>query len=187
VARATLPVFTYIVVTAPLDGAHAEVIRAPCAVHDTRFATGYYRLLPDGRLLWGGRIGVREHLRDVAALMRRDLTQVYPQLARVGIEHAWSGRMGFARHKMPLVRELEPGLWVNTAFGGHGLNTTTLGGELVAAALAEGDGRWRLLEPFGPRWTGGAAGPLAVQAVYWGHALADATRAWWHRRRPAGG
>ena len=55
-ARATLPVFTYIIVTAPLTGAHAEVIRAPYAVYDNRFATGYYRLLPDGRLLWGGRI-----------------------------------------------------------------------------------------------------------------------------------
>ena len=184
VARATLPVFTYIIVTAPLIGAHAEVIRAPYAVFDTRFATGYYRLLPEGRLLWGGRISTQERPRDLAELMRRDLALVYPQLADVAIDHAWSGRMGFARHKMPLIRELSPGLWINSCFGGHGLNTTTLGGELVAAAITEGDRRWRLLAPFAPRWVGGALGPLAAQAIYGRARLQDAARAYWHRRRP---
>ena len=114
------------------------MIRAPYAVYDNRFATGYYRLLPDGRLLWGGRISTQEQPRDLAGLMRRDLALVYPQLADVAVDHAWSGRMGFARHKMPLIRELAPGLWVNSCFGGHGLNTTTLGGELVASAIARG-------------------------------------------------
>ena len=176
-ARATLPVFTYIIVTAPLTGAHAGVIRAPYAVYDNRFATGYYRLLPDGRLLWGGRISTQEHPRDLAGLMRRDLALVYPQLADVTVDYAWSGRMGFARHKMPLIRELAPGLWVNSCFGGHGLNTTTLGGELVASAIAEGDRRWRLLAPFAPRWVGGALGPLAAQAIYGRARLQDAARA----------
>lgn len=182
-ARATLPVFTYIIVTAPLIGRHAEVIRAPFAVYDNRFATGYYRLLPDGRLLWGGRISTQEHPRDLAGLMRRDLALVYPQLADVAVEQAWSGRMGFARHKMPLIRELAPGLWVNSCFGGHGLNTTTLGGELVASALAENDRRWKLLAPFAPRWVGGALGPLAAQAVYGRARLQDAARAWHDQRR----
>ena len=182
-ARATLPVFTYIIVTAPLTGRHAEVIRAPYAVYDNRFATGYYRLLPDGRLLWGGRISTQEHPKDLAGLMRRDLALVYPQLADVAVEHAWSGRMGFARHKMPLIRELAPGLWVNSCFGGHGLNTTTLGGELVASALAENDRRWKLLAPFAPRWVGGALGPLAAQAVYGRARLQDAARAWHDHRR----
>ncbi|MFZ1431185.1 MAG: FAD-dependent oxidoreductase [Geminicoccaceae bacterium] len=183
VARATLPVFTYVIVTEPLTGRHAGVIRAPYAVYDNRFATGYYRLLPDRRLLWGGRISTRERPRDLAAQMQRDLALVYPQLAGVAVEHAWSGRMGFARHKMPLIRELAPGLWVNSCFGGHGLNTTTLGGELVASALTEGDRRWKLLAPFGPRWVGGAFGPLAAQAIYGHSRLQDATRAFLHHRR----
>lgn len=183
--RAVLPIVTYIIVTAPLTGRHAGIIRAPHAVYDTRFATGYYRLLPDRRLLWGGRISTREHPRDLAGLMRRDLARVYPDLADVRIDHAWSGRMGFARHKMPLVRELQPGLWVSTAFGGHGLNTTTMAGELVAAAIAQGDERYRLLEPFDLRWVGGRLGPLAAQAIYWRHGLVEALRAAWQRRHAA--
>jgi gamma-glutamylputrescine oxidase len=182
-ARATLAVFTYIVVTEPLTGRHAGIIRAQHAVYDDRFATGYYRLLPDGRLLWGGRISIREQPRDLAHLMRRDLARVYPQLHDVRIDHVWSGRMGFARHKMPLIRELAPGLWVNSCFGGHGLNTTALGGELVASAIAEGDQRYRLLAPFTPRWAGGALGRFAAQAIYWRHALVDTVRATRQGRR----
>lgn len=184
VARSTLAVFTYVVVTEPLAGARAHVIRAPHAVYDTRFATGYYRLLPDdGRLLWGGRISVAERPRDLAGLMRKDLALVYPQLADVRIDFAWSGRMGFTRHKMPLVRELAANLWVNTGFGGHGLNTATLGGELVASALVEGDRRFELLAPFAPRWVGGPLGRLAAQTIYWRHMAADAARAARQRRR----
>jgi gamma-glutamylputrescine oxidase len=117
--------------------------------------------------------------------MRRDLALVYPQLADVGIDHAWSGRMGFARHRMPLVRELEPGLWAAGLLGGHGLNTATMAGELVARAIAEGDGTWRLFEPFGPVWAGGPLGRAAAQALFSGHAARDSLRAAWHRRRGA--
>ena len=185
-ARATLAVATYVVVTEPLGGRAAEAIRAPHAVYDDRFATGYYRLLGDGRLLWGGRVALREEpAAAVVPLMRRDLALVYPQLAGARIDHAWSGRMGFARHRMPLVRELEPGLWVAGLLGGHGLNTATMAGELVARAIAEGDPAWRLLEPFGPAWAGGPLGRLAAGALFHGHAAKDALRAAWHRRRGA--
>ena len=114
--------------------------------------------------------------------MRRDLALVYPQLANVAVEYAWSGRMGFARHKMPLIRELAPGLWVNSAFGGHGLNTTTLGGELVASADRRGRSPLEAARPVPPRWVGGALGPLAAQAIYGRARIPDAARAW---QRPA--
>lgn len=175
-ARAILPVATYIIVTEPLGERLAEAIREPYAVFDDRFATGYYRPLADGRLLWGGRIGFRAAPRDLAGLMRRDLAEVYPQLAGVGIERAWSGLMGFTRHKMPLLGELAPGLWVNTGYGGHGLNGTTIGGELVARAIAQGDDTWRAFAPFRPLSCHGILGRLAAQALYQSLALRDRLR-----------
>ena len=181
--RAILPVLTYVIVTEPLGARLASVIGAPYAVYDDRFATGYYRPLEDGRLLWGGRVSLTERRQDLAGLMRRDLARVYPQLADVRVDHAWSGRMGFARHKMPLVRELQPGLWVNTAYGGHGLNGTTMGGELVAAAIAEGGQDHALLLPFRPVPAFGRLGRVAAQAIYWGHVLGDELRGIRGRRR----
>lgn len=182
-ARAVLPVFTTILVTEPLGGLAATAIRAAHAVYDDRFATGYYRLLPDGALLWGGRISITEHPRRLEAAMRRDLAFVYPQLSEVKVAYLWSGRMGFTRHRMPLVGEIAPGLWAATGFGGQGMATTTMAGELIAAAIAEGDGRWKLFAPFRPEPVYGALGRLAAQGLWWGHGIRDALRAARHRRR----
>lgn len=172
--RATLPVHTHIVVTEPLGGRLALAVRAPHAVYDDRMATGYFRPLAEGRLLWGGRVDALGPPRRLDLLMRRDLARVFPQLADVRIDFAWSGAMGFARHRMPVVRPIAPGLWAAIGFGGHGLNTTMLAGELVATALVEGDSRWRLLAPFGLPWNGGPAGPLAAQAFYLAYRARDA-------------
>jgi gamma-glutamylputrescine oxidase len=46
------------------------------------------------------------------------------------------------------------------------LGTTTMAGELVAAAIAEGDDRYKLFAPFGLDWTGGPLGLAAVEATY---------------------
>lgn len=185
--RGLLPIHTYIFVSEPLAGPQRDSIRAPYAVYDDRFATGYYRLVGDGRepgprLLWGGQIGLAEHPADLVHRLQADLELVYPGLAGLRVAHAWSGRMGFARHKMPVIRALEPGLWVTTGFAGHGLNTTTMAGELLADALLERGSDWRLLAPFDLAWTGGPLGPLAAQALYRGHGVKDRLKAAWQRR-----
>jgi gamma-glutamylputrescine oxidase len=186
--RGLMPVNTYIIVTEPLPDIRDLPIRAAYAVYDDRFATGYYRLLEDcatggRRLLWGGRIGLGAAPADLARRLLADLAQVYPELNGVAVAHAWAGQMGFARHRMPVVAPLAAGLWVTTGFAGHGLNTTTMGGELLAAALADGSDEWRLLAPFGLAWTGGPLGPLAAQALYHGRALEECLVAFWHRHR----
>lgn len=176
-ARALVPVASRVVVTEPLGSRLEELVRLPHAVFDDRMATGYWRPVAGGRLLWGGGVVLFEHLSDIERAMRAELTKVFPELTEVRFDFAWSGRMGFARHRMPVIRELEPGLWVATAFGGQGLNTTAMAGELVAAALLEGDDRHRLFAPFAlpPMFDG--LGRLAAQLYYWGFMLRDAVRA----------
>jgi gamma-glutamylputrescine oxidase len=173
-ARSVLPIRSHIVVTEPLGELLIEAVAAPHAVYDDRLATGYYRPLPEGRLLWGGRVDALGGPRSIEAALRRDLALVFPQLAAVPFAKAWSGAMGFVRHRMPVVRPLAEGLWAVTGFGGHGLNTTAMAGELVAGALVEGDGRWRLLDAFDLPWNGGPLGPLAAQAFYRAFQLRDA-------------
>lgn len=187
--RGLMPVNTYIIVSEPLPETRELPIRAAYAVYDDRFATGYYRLIEDAatggrRLLWGGRIGLGVAPSDLARRMVADLAQVYPELADLRVAHAWAGQMGFARHRMPVVAPLAPGLWTTTGFAGHGLNTTTMAGELLASALVDGSDDWRLLAPFGLPWTGGPLGPLAAQALYHGRALEEGIAALWHRHRP---
>ncbi|MEP0519347.1 MAG: FAD-binding oxidoreductase [Hyphomicrobiales bacterium] len=173
-SRAVLPVATYVVSTEGLGDALDEAIRFRGALSDTRLAGDYYRRIDADRLLWGGRITtLRSEPHKLAEMLKRQIVDIYPQLSALDIRHAWSGLMGYAVHKMPIIGELRPGLWSCTAFGGHGLSTTAMGASIVADAIATGDDRWRLFEPFKVRWGGGAVGRAGTQLVYWSMQLKD--------------
>ncbi|VAW21483.1 hypothetical protein MNBD_ALPHA12-1878 [hydrothermal vent metagenome] len=166
--NAILPVATYVVATEPMARQLDKAISYSGAISDNRRAGDYYRRLKDGRLLWGGRITTRRsEPKKLAQMLKSDIDKIYPQLGDFKISHAWSGLMGYAAHKMPIIGELESGIWAVTGFGGHGLSTTAMGGQLIASAIAEGDDRWRQFSSFGPVWAGGALGRAAVQAIYW--------------------
>jgi gamma-glutamylputrescine oxidase len=170
-----LPIATYVMVTEPLGPRLDEVIRTRAAIYDTRFAFDYYRPLPDTRILWGGRISVRDRSPDqVKRLLRRDLLKVYPQLADVGIDYAWSGLMSYARHQMPQIGRVDEGLWLAQAFGGHGVAPTTFAGEVLAAAIAEDDPRWREFSRYGLVSAMKPAGFLGAQLSYWWYQAKDA-------------
>jgi gamma-glutamylputrescine oxidase len=177
---ARLPIATYVMVTAPLGSLARQLIPTDAAIYDSRFAFDYYRRLADDRILWGGRISIRDRApTEVARLLRADLARVFPQLQDVPVELAWSGLMSYARHEMPQVGQLAPGLWYAQAFGGHGLAPTAVAGEALAAAIAEGDPGWQAFAPFGLTRTYGPFGLLAAQATYWRLQAADA----WKDRR----
>jgi gamma-glutamylputrescine oxidase len=171
-----LPIATYVMVTEPLGARMGDILATGAAVYDTRFAFDYYRPLPDTRLLWGGRISILDRSpATVERLLVRDMRKVFPQLDGVRIEYAWSGLMSYARHQMPQIGELEPGLWLAQAFGGHGVAPTTFAGDLVAAAIAEGDTRWRGFADYGLVSALKPAGFLGAELSYW---WAEARDAW---------
>ena len=177
VSRSVLPVATHVAVTEPLTMEHSTVLDTNAAVADTGNACDYYRKIDDGRLLWGGKITtLRAPPGSLDQLMHAAIVDVYPSLASVGIEFSWSGLMGYCRHKMPVIRQQEPGIWVATAFGGHGLNTTAMAGNLVSSAIVEGDRRWQDFDRFGLSWNGGWFGQWAVQTSYFWMQLKDTIR-----------
>ena len=173
-AGAILPIATYVMVTEPLGERLPAAINTAAAVYDTRFAFDYYRPLADSRILWGGRIAVRERsAQDVARLLYQDMLKVYPQLEGTRIDHAWSGMMSYGRHKMPQLGRLPEGLWYGMGFGGHGVAPTTLAGEALAAGM-RGDGvDLARFAAWGLPITGGPAGLLAAQLTYWYYELRD--------------
>ncbi|OKL45315.1 hypothetical protein A3843_02975 [Pseudovibrio exalbescens] len=168
VDRTMQPVATYVVTSAVMPERLKHVIRFNGCIADTRRAGDYYRLVDEGRrLLWGGRITTRRsEPRHLARLLKSQILEIYPDLGDFPVEHAWSGLMGYSRNRMPLIGQLKPGLWAATAFGGHGLNTSAMGGLLVARAIAERDDTWEAFKSFGPVWAGGVAGRAAVQTEY---------------------
>lgn len=182
VERAVLPIATYVMATEPLGARLNDAIDTKAAVYDTRFAFDYYRPLPDTRILWGGRISVRDRAPEVIArLLRRDLLKVYPQLHDVRIEHAWGGLMSYARHKMPQIGRSTDGVWHTVGFGGHGMAPTTVSGELLAAAISGERPVPEAFAAFGLTPTYGALGLAAAQLTYTAMQMRDALAA----RRPS--
>ena len=166
--RAILPIATYVMVTEPLGERLQTCLRTRAAVYDTRFAFDYYRPLPDTRLLWGGRISIRERSsRAIERLLTADMLRVFPQLRGARIDYAWSGLMSYARHQMPQIGGNAEGLWWAQAFGGHGLAPTCAAGELLAAAIAQGDESWKQFRDYGLRSTHRPWGYLGAQTHYW--------------------
>ena len=180
--RSVLPIATYVAVTEPLGARLQESIRTRAAIYDTRFAFDYYRVLNDSRLLWGGRISILNRSpQAVARLLTRDIARVYPQLADVRIDYAWSGLMSYARHQMPQIGQSQTNLWHAQAFGGHGVATTTVAGDVLAAAIANGDDSWRRFQSFGLTRTWRPFGFLGAQATYSYLQARDAWKSWRQR------
>lgn len=168
VDRAILPIATYVMATEPLGERMHECLRTSAAIYDTRFAFDYYRALQDTRLLWGGRISIRERAPSaVQKLLLRDLLRVFPQLAGVKVDYAWSGLMSYARHQMPQLGTRGDGLWWMQAFGGHGAAPTVAAAELLVAAIGRGDESWREFEPYGLVRSLRPLGYVGAQASYW--------------------
>ncbi len=178
--RAVLPIATYVLLTEAAGDLLGETIRTTAAIGDDRRAGDYYRVVDGERLLWGGRITTRtSDPNNLAALLRKEMVSTYPQLAGLKVELAWSGLMAYARHLMPQIGQLSPGAWYCTAFGGHGMNTSSIGGRLIAEAINGDSDRYRLFTPFGLDWNGGPFGIAAAQMTYWAYQFQD----FWRERR----
>ena len=176
VASALIPVTTYVITTAPLGPRLAEAIDYRGAVSDSDLADNHYRIVGGDRLMWSGRATTwaRNPRRYVRALTA-DIKQTYPQLGDVAVDYAWSGTLGNSIHRMPQIGELGPGLWLASGFGGHGLNTTAMAGNLIARAIVDGDQTWRQFTPFELVWAGGIFGRATAQMYYWMKRIRDAT------------
>lgn len=180
VGRSFLPIATYVMLSEEAPELIASAIATTDAIGDNRRAGDYYRVVDGGRrLLWGGRITTKAASASALANeLRREMTTTYPQLAQLRTEVAWSGLMSYARHLMPQIGRLQPDVWYCTAFGGHGLNTTAIGGKLVAEAILGQSDRYTLFNPYGLVWAGGLAGLATAQLTYWKLQAQD----WWRER-----
>ncbi|MFP4044470.1 MAG: NAD(P)/FAD-dependent oxidoreductase, partial [Rhodosalinus sp.] len=145
-------------------------------VADTKFVVNYFRLSHDGRLLFGGgeSYGYRFPA-DIAALVRRPMLKVFPQLSDVRIEHAWGGTLAITMRRLPYLARVAPRVLSASGYSGHGLGLATLSGRLMADAVAgEAEGFDAMAAIPTVPFPGGTAlrSPLLVLAMSW-YALRD--------------
>ena len=107
---------------------------------ETRRLAFYFRLSPDGRLMFGGRgaIGDAENpmfTRALIAAMRR----TFPEAADVPVAHQWSGQIGLTLDGLPRVHEPAPNLHVGFGYNGRGVAMATVMGGWLAARAVRGE------------------------------------------------
>jgi glycine/D-amino acid oxidase-like deaminating enzyme len=183
IAETLIPISTFVLVTEPIANL-SDVIRWRGAVSDGDRADNHYRIVGGNRLQWSGRLRVweAEPRRFVRGLLG-DIKRNFPALDNVEAASVWRGTLGRTVHRMPQVGELERGLWLASGFGGHGLNTTAMAGELVARGILDADQTWRLFAPYELVWAGGRLGRTLAQTAYWVRAAHDTAAQALSRRR----
>ncbi len=185
-AETVLPVTPYVAVTTPIGERLAAAVAYHGAVSEGRFADRRWRIVDGDRLMWAGATGLRpSQPGKVATSFQRDISRRFPQLGDVEIAGLWSAVTGLAVHRMPQIGEVSPGIWLASAFGGHGINTSAMAGDLIARAIIDGDDRWRLFLPYELVWAGGAAGRSLARIGYWSRRLREEVAASAARRREA--
>jgi glycine/D-amino acid oxidase-like deaminating enzyme len=142
-AGSLLPVLSNIVVTRPLTPVEqkAQGWWDPTPVYDTRRLLFYYRLLPDGRLLFGGRDGTCDdpgQRQRLQAWMVQRLYRLFPAWEGVEIEYAWNGLVCLSRQLHPHIgpSPTDPSLWYGLAYHGSGVATGVWAGKILAQDIA---------------------------------------------------
>ncbi|PRZ49328.1 NAD(P)/FAD-dependent oxidoreductase [Tritonibacter scottomollicae] len=104
--------------------------------YDTRHMLHYFRLMPDGRFLFGMRGGLTSSPRSEAkirALLRRHFEQLFPAWRQVETTHSWSGMVCLSRNLVPFVGAVpeHPGLFAGLCYHGNGVAMGSYAGALL--------------------------------------------------------
>ncbi|HYA00328.1 MAG TPA: FAD-binding oxidoreductase [Candidatus Binatia bacterium] len=171
--RRVIPIGSYIIATEPLPAALAEAVsRRRRMMTDTRELLHYWRLSPDGRLVFGGRTSFTpisvEWARD---RLYADMTRFYPQLTGIRVSRAWTGTVGFTVDRLPHLGR-HRGVTHALGYCGSGVAMATWLGTRAGAWVAGGDaGPFRGL-PF-PTLPGYRGRPWFLPLAGWWYQLRD--------------
>lgn len=142
-ARRVLPVGSFVIATEALgpDLARAVSPRDRMLVDSKNFLY-YWRLSPDGRMLFGG----RRSLAPSTVTQARDflydaLVAVHPQVAEAGVrvDRAWGGHVAVTLDRLPHAGRVAGGAWYVTGCNGSGVALNTWMGAQLGRHLV-GDG-----------------------------------------------
>jgi glycine/D-amino acid oxidase-like deaminating enzyme len=140
--RRLIAIGSHIIATEPLDPALCRhLIPRARILSDSRHLLHYFRLSDDARLVFGGRASFRpsegEADRAARAILQRDMARVFPELAGVSVEYAWSGNVAFTLDQMPHVGTLDGALGAG-GYCGHGVAMAIYVGTRAGQYLADG-------------------------------------------------
>lgn len=143
IAGRTLPALSSIITTRPLSPEELaeQGWTSRIMAHDSRRLLHYFRLLPDGRFLFGMRGGLSlrpGESRRVARTIRVDFAAMFPAWAAVEIERQWSGLVCLTGALTPFAGPVPGAEGLFAAFGWHGsgVSAASWSGHLAGRMMA---------------------------------------------------
>jgi len=132
------PVQSSILVTAPLTPQQQALtgLNKPMTMMDTRLMKYYYRVLPDGRLLFGGRGAVTGQHADSQASRNRlynGMCGAFPALKGIRQAYFWSGWVSVSLDNLPRIRyHADDSCGYAMGYCGSGVSFSALAGKRLA-------------------------------------------------------
>ncbi|WOE31032.1 MULTISPECIES: FAD-dependent oxidoreductase [unclassified Acinetobacter] len=133
--QTTIPFYTYVCTTAPLEVDLKQLLPTDAPVYDTQFQIDYYRGVSKNRLLFGGEgTGSCWGPAKTEQYLQGRIRYVFPQLAHVKLDFVWSGTTDLTvngatdsrkfGHKFPI--------YAVHGWSGHGVAQTVRIGKAIA-------------------------------------------------------
>ena len=146
-----MPALSNIIVTRPLTEAERQEQgwTSRLMAFDTRNLLHYFRLLPDGRFLFGGRGGTDASDLGAAPMKQHMITtlrEMFPVFGAAEITHFWRGFVCLSFDLVPYVGPLnaQKTVWTAIAYHGNGVAMASHSGTALADLIAGYDKRANL-------------------------------------------
>jgi glycine/D-amino acid oxidase-like deaminating enzyme len=135
--RRVIPIGSYIIATEPLGEALTQrLVPGGRVMSDTKNLLYYFRLSPDGRMVFGGRASFTPASpRRSAAILAAGMREVFPELAGTTVAYSWSGKVAYPMDHLPHAGRLN-GVHYSMGYCGHGVALATFLGTRMGDVLA---------------------------------------------------
>lgn len=139
--KRVVPVASALIATEPLSASlRAQILPQANLATDAKRLTNYYRVMPDGRFVFGGRGGASSQASErVYRRLAKDMAVIFPQLAEIPLDQRWYGLVAATLDFLPHVGRLSPEVSYALGYNGRGVALSALmGNRLARMALGEG-------------------------------------------------
>lgn len=135
--RRVVPIGSYLIATQPLGEQLVQrLVPGARVLSDTKHLLYYFRLSPDGRMVFGGRASFTPASpKRSAAILAAGMREVFPELGGATIEYGWSGKVAYPMDHLPHAGQLD-GVHYSMGYCGHGVALATYLGTCMGEVLA---------------------------------------------------